>query len=66
MRPIIIGILAAMFFAVTFILNQSMQGSGGHWIPYSTTLRFPLMLQVAPSWILAFRRRLGPHWSSAP
>ncbi len=62
MRPIVIGIFAAMFFAVTFILNQSMQGSGGHWI-YSAALRFYLMLPLLIL-IVACRRRLGRVWSA--
>lgn len=55
MRPIIYGILAAMFFAVTFILNQSMQGAGGHWI-YSASLRFFLML---PFFVVIVMMRRG-------
>ena len=55
MRPILYGILAAMFFAVTFILNQSMQGAGGHWI-YSASLRFFLML---PFFIVIVLMRRG-------
>lgn len=62
MRPILIGILSAMFFAVTFILNQSMQGSGGHWI-YSAALRFYLMLPFLIL-IVGYRRRLGRVWSA--
>ncbi|WP_214851361.1 multidrug resistance efflux transporter family protein [Exiguobacterium sp. s193] len=62
MRPILIGILSAMFFAVTFILNQSMQGSGGHWI-YSAALRFYLMLPLLIL-IVGYRRRLGRVWSA--
>ncbi|WP_029333590.1 multidrug resistance efflux transporter family protein [Exiguobacterium oxidotolerans] len=62
MRPILIGILSAMFFAVTFILNQSMQGSGGHWI-YSAALRFYLMLPFLIL-IVGYRRRLARVWSA--
>ncbi len=57
MRPLVLGTLAALFFAVTFILNQSMQGSGGHWI-YSAALRFYFMLPLLFI-IVAFRRRVG-------
>jgi drug/metabolite transporter (DMT)-like permease len=45
MREIIIGILASMFFAVTFILNRSMELSGGSWI-WSASLRFFFMLPL--------------------
>ncbi|OAN15568.1 multidrug resistance efflux transporter family protein [Exiguobacterium undae] len=62
MRPIVIGILSALFFAVTFILNQSMQGSGGHWI-YSAALRFYLMVPLLFV-IVGYRHRLGRVWSA--
>ncbi|CAM4414321.1 multidrug resistance efflux transporter family protein [Paenibacillus tarimensis] len=38
-----IGILASMFFAVTFILNRSMELAGGSWL-WSSSLRFLFML----------------------
>lgn len=43
MKEILIGIFASMFFAVTFILNRSMELSGGSWI-WSSSLRFLFML----------------------
>ncbi|WP_078555207.1 multidrug resistance efflux transporter family protein [Bacillus alkalicellulosilyticus] len=43
MKEILIGIIASMFFAVTFILNRSMQLSGGSWI-WSSSLRFLFMV----------------------
>ncbi|PZD95561.1 multidrug resistance efflux transporter family protein [Paenibacillus sambharensis] len=43
MREITIGILASMFFAVTFILNRSMELAGGSWL-WSSSLRFLFML----------------------
>ncbi|MFB5194314.1 multidrug resistance efflux transporter family protein [Neobacillus sp. KR4-4] len=43
MRPIILGILAAFFFAFTFILNRSMDQSGGSWI-WSASLRYFFMV----------------------
>ncbi|WP_421378448.1 multidrug resistance efflux transporter family protein [Bacillus salacetis] len=43
MREIFIGILASMFFAVTFILNRSMELSGGSWL-WSSSLRFFFMV----------------------
>ncbi|OZM56601.1 hypothetical protein CIB95_10270 [Lottiidibacillus patelloidae] len=43
MKDIVIGILASMFFAVTFILNRSMDLAGGSWI-WSSSLRFFFML----------------------
>ncbi|RXJ04331.1 multidrug resistance efflux transporter family protein [Anaerobacillus alkaliphilus] len=58
MREIAIGILASMFFAVTFILNRSMELSGGSWL-WSSSLRFffmvpPLIL------IVLLRKNLRP------
>jgi drug/metabolite transporter (DMT)-like permease len=43
MKEIVIGIFASMFFAVTFILNRSMELSGGSWV-WSSSLRFLFML----------------------
>lgn len=43
MREIAIGIIASMFFAVTFILNRSMELSGGSWL-WSSSLRFFFMV----------------------
>ena len=43
MRPIVLGVLAAFFFAFTFILNRSMAVSGGSWI-WSASLRYFFMV----------------------
>lgn len=43
MRPIMIGIVAAFFFAFTFVLNRSMELSGGSWI-WSASLRYIFMI----------------------
>ncbi len=49
LRPIILGICASFFFAFTFILNRSMELSGGSWI-WSASLRYfftvPLLLVI--------------------
>ncbi|MFN2747223.1 multidrug resistance efflux transporter family protein [Bacillus sp. z60-18] len=42
MRPIILGICAAFFFAFTFVLNRAMELGGGSWI-WSASLRFLFM-----------------------
>lgn len=42
MRAILIGILGAMFFSVTFILNHAMSDDGGSWM-FSSSLRFIFM-----------------------
>ncbi len=43
MKEIALGILAALFFAVTFILNRSMDLDGGSWL-WSASLRYFFML----------------------
>lgn len=43
MKQILLGVLASMFFAVTFILNRSMELTGGSWI-WSSSLRFFFMV----------------------
>ncbi|MFS0861826.1 multidrug resistance efflux transporter family protein [Fredinandcohnia sp. 179-A 10B2 NHS] len=43
MKAIAIGILSSVFFAVTFILNRSMELSGGSWL-WSSSLRYFFML----------------------
>ena len=43
MKEIGIGILAALFFAVTFVLNHSMELEGGSWL-WSSSLRYFFML----------------------
>ncbi|WP_026671860.1 DMT family transporter [Alkalihalobacterium bogoriense] len=43
MKGILLGILASVFFAFTFIFNRSMELSGGSWI-WSSSLRFLFMI----------------------
>lgn len=43
MRPILLGILAALFFAVTFVVNRAMDLAGGSWI-WSASLRYIFMI----------------------
>ncbi|KSU84299.1 Putative multidrug resistance efflux transporter [Fictibacillus enclensis] len=43
MRPVLIGIGSAFFFAFTFILNSLMEVSGGSWI-WSASLRYLFMV----------------------
>jgi len=45
LRPIILGIFAALFFAFTFVLNQSMEIGGGSWL-WSASLRYFFMLPL--------------------
>lgn len=58
MGPILLGILAAFFFAFTFVLNQSMELSGGSWI-WSASLRYLFMVPFLLA-IVAARGNLKP------
>lgn len=56
MKPIMIGIAAAFFFAFTFVLNASMEAAGGSWI-WSASLRYLFMIPFLVL-IVAFRKNL--------
>ena len=43
MREMALGLAASFFFAVTFILNRSMELAGGSWT-WSSSLRFFFMV----------------------
>ncbi|MFC0273552.1 multidrug resistance efflux transporter family protein [Metabacillus herbersteinensis] len=43
MKALLLGIISSLFFAVTFILNRSMELSGGSWL-WSASLRYFFML----------------------
>ncbi|WP_226683172.1 DMT family transporter [Sutcliffiella horikoshii] len=58
MKAILIGVVASMFFAVTFILNRSMELSGGSWL-WSSSLRFFFMVPFLLL-IVWMRGNLGP------
>ncbi|MBT2641275.1 multidrug resistance efflux transporter family protein [Bacillus sp. ISL-41] len=58
MGPILLGILAAFFFAFTFVLNQSMELSGGSWI-WSASLRYIFMVPFLLA-IVSARKNLKP------
>ncbi|NRD80372.1 multidrug resistance efflux transporter family protein [Bacillus sp. BRMEA1] len=58
MRPIILGILAAFFFAFTFILNRAMDLAGGSWI-WSASLRYFFMVPFLII-IVIMRKNLKP------
>ncbi len=67
LRPILIGILAAMFFSVTFILNRAMELEGGSWV-WSSSLRFFFMLPILFI-IVGYKRNIKPvliHMKSYP
>lgn len=56
MKPVAIGICAAFFFAFTFVLNASMEATGGHWI-WSASLRYFFMVPFLLI-IVAYRKNL--------
>lgn len=58
MKPILIGICSAFFFAFTFVLNASMELSGGSWI-WSASLRYLFMVPLLLGVVLA-RKNLRP------
>jgi drug/metabolite transporter (DMT)-like permease len=43
LRIIFLGMLAALFFSTTFVLNRAMSLEGGHWV-WTASLRFGYML----------------------
>ncbi|KIL78495.1 multidrug resistance efflux transporter family protein [Bacillus badius] len=45
MRPIILGVLSAFFFAFTFVLNRLMEAEGGNWM-WSASLRYLFMIPL--------------------
>lgn len=57
MKEIMIGIVAALFFAFTFILNHSMELDGGSWL-WSSSLRYFFMLPFLIA-IVALRGKRG-------
>jgi len=60
MREMAIGLVASFFFAVTFILNRSMELAGGSWL-WSSSLRFFFMVPLLFA-IVLFRRNIRPVW----
>lgn len=60
MRPILLGILSALFFACTFVLNRSMDLSGGNWM-WSASLRYFYMIPFLLC-IVLMRKNLKELW----
>ncbi|WP_042197979.1 DMT family transporter [Paenibacillus camerounensis] len=58
MRPILLGVCSALFFAVTFVLNRRMELAGGSWA-WSASLRYLFTLPFLMA-IVAGRGRLKP------
>ena len=53
-KALLYGLLASMFFALTFILNRSMNLGGGYWL-WSASLRYLFMLPML--WLLLRRQK---------
>lgn len=76
LRLISLGILAALFFSSTFILNRAMSLGGGHWV-WSAALRYGWTVLLLLVWLpvsgkgallretLAEYRRHWPFWTVA-
>ncbi|MNX23269.1 hypothetical protein D3C86_532640 [compost metagenome] len=58
LKPIIFGCSASFFFAFTFVLNSSMQLSGGSWI-WSASLRYIFMVPILLGMVLV-KQQLRP------
>src|SRR4051794_23469522 len=58
MRYLWIGILASAFFAVTFVLNRSMELDGGSWM-WSSSLRYFWMVPFLLLLVLMRRNLVG-------
>ncbi|MEX6258392.1 DMT family transporter [Staphylococcus ureilyticus] len=59
MRAILIGILAAFFFSITFILNHAMSNDGGSWL-FSASLRFIFMFPFLLIMVI-WKHKTRPH-----
>jgi drug/metabolite transporter (DMT)-like permease len=58
LKPVLLGVLSAIFFAVTFILNRAMDLDGGNWI-WSASLRYFFMVPFL-LFIVMGRKNLTP------
>ena len=55
LRRILTGILAALFFSSTFVLNRAMSLEGGHWL-WTASLRYGWMLLLLFFWLVVTGR----------
>ncbi|MBO1513605.1 DMT family transporter [Metabacillus bambusae] len=60
MRSIVLGICSSFFFAFTFVLNRSMELSGGSWL-WSASLRYFFMLPFL-FFIVIWRKKWIALW----
>jgi drug/metabolite transporter (DMT)-like permease len=59
-KELALGVISSMFFAVTFILNRSMELAGGSWM-WSSSLRFLFMLPFL-FLIVGLRKNVNQVW----
>ncbi len=55
LRLVLTGILAALFFSSTFVLNRAMSLEGGHWL-WTASLRYGWMLILLGIWLVVTGR----------
>lgn len=55
LRLVLTGVLAALFFSSTFVLNRAMSLDGGHWL-WTASLRYGWMLVLLAIWLTVTRR----------
>jgi len=55
LRLVLTGVLAALFFSSTFVLNRAMSLEGGHWL-WTASLRYGWMLVLLAVWLSVTRR----------
>lgn len=60
-KALLLGVLASLFFAVTFIVNRLMSLEGGSWV-WSASLRFFWMLPIF-LFIVLSQRNFRPLWA---
>lgn len=67
MRAIVLGIVAAFFFAFAFVFNRSMELEGGSWL-YTASLRYLFMLPflLAIAWLRGRFRSLWQEMRANP
>lgn len=56
-RPLILGLMASLFFAVTFVANEAMSRTGGSWA-WNAPLRYFFTLPILFTYV-AWKGRLG-------
>lgn len=56
-KQLMLGLLAAAFFSVAFILNRAMSLEGGHWV-WTASLRYFDMAAILAAWLI-LRRGYG-------